>query len=119
MLVACCGAMAWKDRANDRSFLIAVAAPWVVWFAFAAQMHERYLIWGAAVMATTVALGVGPTLLYLALTVFSWIQAWQQMLGGGRADGFLADVWPGGGPMLQRIFRGAIPGSGGRSRCVR
>lgn len=112
MLLLAAWAMARADRRNDRTFLIAMAAPWVTMFAFAPGMHERYLLWGAAFMATGVALGAGPLLLYVALTLFSWVQALSQIMGSGRAHEFLADVWPGFGRTLLRICRGTIPGLG-------
>jgi hypothetical protein len=113
LMVVCAAAMAWKDRKSDRSFLLAMAAPWVMWFAFAPMMHERYLLFGAAAMATCIALGAGPTLLFLFMSFVSWMQGFNQILHWG--DGwqrFFQDRWPGIGGTLREIFIGMIPGMG-------
>ncbi|HEY1770542.1 MAG TPA: hypothetical protein VGG02_09850 [Chthoniobacterales bacterium] len=55
-LVLCSLGAARHARARDPRLLIAVAGPWLLMFALLAQMHERYLLWGAVLSA--VALGV-------------------------------------------------------------
>jgi hypothetical protein len=55
-LAACARGAARHIRDRDPRVLIAIAAPWLLMFAFLGQMHERYLMWGAVVSA--VALGV-------------------------------------------------------------
>ena len=55
-LVLCALGAARHARSRDPRLLIAIAAPWLIMFALLAQMHERYLLWGAVLSA--VALGV-------------------------------------------------------------
>jgi hypothetical protein len=55
-LVLCALGAARHTRHREPRLLIALAAPWLLMFALLAQMHERYLLWGAVLSA--VALGV-------------------------------------------------------------
>jgi hypothetical protein len=55
-LTVCAYGAARQVRDRDPRVLIAITAPWLLMFALLGQMHERYLVWGAAVSA--VALGV-------------------------------------------------------------
>ncbi|MEO8440742.1 MAG: hypothetical protein ABI540_11055 [Spartobacteria bacterium] len=55
-LVLCALGAARHARRRDPRLLIALAMPWLLMFALLAQMHERYLLWGAVL--STVALGV-------------------------------------------------------------
>ncbi len=84
-LVICSAATARFDRRRDPRFLLAVIAPWVFMFALLPQMHERYLLWGAACSAAWIALGVGPLLLHLFLSALAWAMMAQSMLNHDRA----------------------------------
>ena len=42
-----------KDSVRNSAFLVAISAPWIVMFTVLPQMHERYLVWGAALSAMT------------------------------------------------------------------
>ena len=55
-LVLCALGAARHARRRDPRLLIALAMPWLLMFALLAQMHERYLLWGAVL--STVAFGV-------------------------------------------------------------
>ena len=55
-LILCSLGAARHARRRDPRLLIAIATPWLLMFALLAQMHERYLLWGAVLSA--VALGV-------------------------------------------------------------
>lgn len=70
-LVLCAAGAAAKSRRNDPAFLIALTAPWVLLFALLPQMHERYLLWAAAVSAITVAISFGWGLMHLVITALS------------------------------------------------
>ena len=59
-LALCALGAARHARARDPRLLIAVVTPWLLMFALLAQMHERYLLWGAVLSA--VALGVSARL---------------------------------------------------------
>ncbi len=74
------GAAFHSKRASPR-FLVAITAPWIVFFAVLTQMHQRYLLWGAGFSAATVALGPGFLLLHLLLTTIAWSQEAADMLG--------------------------------------
>ncbi|MGH8092787.1 MAG: hypothetical protein ACREIF_04885 [Chthoniobacterales bacterium] len=62
-LVLCALGAARHARRRDPRLLIAIATPWLLMFALLAQMHERYLLWGAVLSA--VALGVSGRLAVL------------------------------------------------------
>jgi hypothetical protein len=79
-VVLCSIGAAIHSRRGSPRFLVAVAAPWIVFFAVMTQMHERYLLWGAALSALTVALGPGWALLHLLLSVVAWSQEAPQMV---------------------------------------
>jgi hypothetical protein len=59
-LALCALGAARHARARDPRLLIALVTPWLLMFALLAQMHERYLLWGAVLSA--VALGVSARL---------------------------------------------------------
>jgi hypothetical protein len=73
-LVLCAWGAARHLRRGDRRFLVAMVAPWVLFFVILGQMHERYLLWGAALSAALVAVDAGYLLLHLFLTAASWVQ---------------------------------------------
>ncbi len=77
----CAFGAARHDRRRDPRFLVAVIAPWIVMFAVMGQMHQRYLLWGAAL--SCVAAGVDPGLvaLHLLLSVVSAGQELADMVG--------------------------------------
>jgi hypothetical protein len=70
-LVLCAIGAAIHDRRNDSNLLIALIAPWVLLFTLLPQMHERFLIWAAAISAAGVAVSVGWSLLHILLTALS------------------------------------------------
>lgn len=70
-LLLCAFGAASKSRRNDPAFLIALTAPWVVLFAVLPQMHERYLLWAAAISATCIAASLGWGLMHLILAAIS------------------------------------------------
>jgi hypothetical protein len=70
-LVLCAVGAARHSRRNSVGVLIALAAPWVLMFALVGQLHERYLMWGAAMTAAFVAVSFGMTLLHLLTTALA------------------------------------------------
>jgi hypothetical protein len=70
----CAIGAARHSRTRDVRFLIAIAAPWVIFFAILPRMHERYLVWAAAITAAGVGVGVGMTLLHLVVTALALAQ---------------------------------------------
>ncbi|HTL30486.1 MAG TPA: hypothetical protein VL282_14745 [Tepidisphaeraceae bacterium] len=79
-LVLCSIGAAIHDRRHNPHLLISLIAPWVLMFTILPQMHERYLIWAAAISAAAVAVSVGWTLLSLLLMVLSTLMIAQYLL---------------------------------------
>ncbi len=73
-LLLCSVGMAIHSSRGSPRFLVAVVAPWVLFFAVNLQMHERYLLWGATLSAMTVAISPGFALLHLLITFIGWSQ---------------------------------------------
>jgi hypothetical protein len=72
LVVLICGiGAAWQARRRDARFLSAMVAPWVCFPLLLTQMHGRYLVWGAAMSALLAALGVGPALLGLLVSLIA------------------------------------------------
>lgn len=68
-LALCARAAARNERGRDARFLIAVTAPWALFFTLLPQMLSRYLVWGAGLTAVAVAVGPAPTLAHAVLTL--------------------------------------------------
>jgi hypothetical protein len=69
-LVLCGIGAAIHARRNDARLLVAITAPWVLFFALLAQMNNRYLVWGAALSAALMTgVSFGMTLLGLLLSL--------------------------------------------------
>jgi hypothetical protein len=90
-LLACCVGAARHLRRGDRRLLVAVVAPWVLFFVILGQMHERYLLWAAALSAALVAVDLGYLLLHLFLTAASWIQIIHIMVW--NSSGYWRTLW--------------------------
>lgn len=95
-------AAAHHARRRSPRMLVCFAAPWVVMFAFMPQMHERYLVWGAAATALCAVLSVGGFALFLFTTFFASACIAIQCLyqNGGwwpRAIRFIQPMIPDGG----------------------
>lgn len=95
-LILCGLAAAVQARRQSPRTLIALAAPWVLMYAILPQMHERYLLWGAAVTSLGVGINLELTFLFLLTT---WIACanilWRISNNGPLADllrGMLPDI---------------------------
>jgi hypothetical protein len=98
-IVLCSIGAAIHSKRGSPRFLVAVAAPWIMFFAVLPQMHQRYLLWGSAISAATVALGPGFALLHLLITVIAWSQEAVDMLGrNGYRDSFIFNMIQGWHP---------------------
>ncbi len=91
-------AAARQDRRGDRTVLLAMAAPWLVMFAFLPQMHERYLVWSAVFTALAAAVSFGTTLLHFVVTCIAFVPIAMSMPGD---DKFQHD-YPNWGKFLDR-----------------
>ena len=94
LLVVCAVGAALQYRRRDPRLLIALAAPWLLFFAVVPQMHQRYLIWGAGVSALAVGVDWGLALLHLFITAIAWLMEIHTMLADKPryAPDFLSDL---------------------------
>ena len=109
MTAAAASGAARHGRDRDPRFLLAVAAPWVAMFAVMGQMHQRYLLWGAALTSMAVVVSPGLLVLHLLLSVLSATQEMNSM-AGERYDG--AAGWRAEHPGLLSLVHGWTPGMG-------
>jgi hypothetical protein len=100
-LVWCSVGAAWHSRKRSPRFLLAIAAPWIVMFTVLPQMHERYLVWGAAISAATLTISPGFALLSLFVSFLALMQQVTLMTRGQFQE--YASV---------RFMNGATPGIG-------
>ena len=70
-LMLCALGAARHARTRDPRLLIAIAAPWLIMFALLAQMHERYLLWGAVLSAVALGVSVRLTVLHFLFSAMS------------------------------------------------
>lgn len=101
-LVWCGWFAARAADARRKVFLLAVVSPWVLMFALMPQMHERYLVWGAATSAAFVALGAGPMLVHGFVTAVASLQVLIPLM---QSDQELL-------PAVRLFADGAVPGVG-------
>ncbi len=87
-LVCCSIAAAIHDKRRDARFLVAIAAPWVLFFTLLPQMHQRYLLWGAVATACTATLSLDLLGLHLIVTTLAFGQVFYSILSIG-GDKFL------------------------------
>jgi hypothetical protein len=110
-VVLCAIGAAVQDRRRDTRMLIALAAPWILFFALVPQMHQRYLVWAAGITAIVGSLDFGLLVLHLLVTGLAWGMQAHTVL---KADPtfapqtlrFLVATYPGTGWMILLI--GAI-----------
>jgi hypothetical protein len=108
-LVLCAAGIAIQDSRNDRRLLIALATPWVIMFAFLPQMHDRYLVWGAALTALAAAVSLGTTLLHLVVTFLACLPLGCQLINFHR--GPIRPEIQDAVESWQRFFNGMYPGA--------
>lgn len=82
--VSCLVYSAWRaaqfKQAGDGAFLVAVFAPWLFMYAFMPYMHERYLVYIAALSATWVFLGAAPIVAHVLLVALAFGAMFHMML---------------------------------------
>ncbi len=79
-LILCAHGAARHARNRDPRLLIAIAAPWLIMFALLAQMHERYLLWGAVLSAVALGVSLRLSLLHFLFSTMSAIMIYQVLL---------------------------------------
>jgi len=67
-------------RNRDPRILIALATPWLLMFALLAQIHERYLMWGAVVSATALGVNARLSLIHFLFSAASSVMIVHVML---------------------------------------
>ena len=85
-LALCAYGAARHTRNRDPRLLIAIAAPWLVMFALLAQMHERYLMWGAVISAVALAVNVRLIVLHFIISIASTAMIVNVMLIDKKLD---------------------------------
>jgi hypothetical protein len=70
-LALCSLGAARHSRNRDPRLLIAIATPWLLMFALLGQMHERYLMWGAAVSAVALGVSLRLSLVHFIISAMS------------------------------------------------
>jgi len=109
MLALSAHTLARLHRHRDPRFLAAIALPWLVWFAFAAQIHERYLLFGAGVGCLALAVHGGAFMLAVCFSLLSLLMTIGEV-GGPQNTQFLVGVFGPGFPAELRLFiRGLYP----------
>lgn len=112
ILLSVCFAMRRYDVRRDARFVLAAAAPWIVYFAIFPKMHERYLLWGALLACSATIHRFGPVLLAIFFSACSTIMSLFQMLHRNDAERFLTFISPDAGMMLHNFVRPTFPGIG-------
>ena len=79
-LALCALGAARHARARDPRLLIALVTPWLLMFALLAQMHERYLLWGAVLSAVALGVSVRLSVLHFLFSAMSATMITQVLL---------------------------------------
>jgi hypothetical protein len=90
------------DARNDSRGLVGFVTPFVLLFAIVAQMHERYLTWGAAACALLCGVSWRAAFAYVPVTLIATMQMWVSLFAN---DATLA-------PRLSRVCNGVMPHAG-------
>ncbi len=88
LTIACGIAAARHDRRDDPRFAVAIVTPWLLFFVFPLQIHERYLLFAAACSACFVVAGWGPTLAGVFLSLVSACSTLAVLLKPDRVAAF-------------------------------
>jgi hypothetical protein len=79
-LALCALGAARHARSRDPRLLIALATPWLLMFALLAQMHERYLLWGAVLSAVALGVSLRLTVVHFVFSIMSATMITQVLL---------------------------------------
>ncbi len=79
-LALCALGAARQARARDARLLIALVTPWLLMFALLAQMHERYLLWGAVLSAVALGVSLRLTVVHFLFSIMSATMITQVLL---------------------------------------
>jgi hypothetical protein len=79
-LLLCCLGVGMHARRRDARILIALAAPWLIFFCFLPQIHERYLLFVAGISCICVGTSIGMTLIGILLSIITFAMTLHAML---------------------------------------
>jgi hypothetical protein len=79
-LAVCAVAAGIHLRRNDRKFLVALLAPWVLFVTVLTQMAARYVVLASVISAVLVAISPGVSLLQLLITALACVMLGNQLL---------------------------------------
>jgi hypothetical protein len=96
-------------RRNPR-VLIALSAPWLMFFCFLPQIHERYLLFAAAISCICAGVSTGMTLLGVLLSLVTFIMTLNVMLADAANRGGLRPL----GKILSTQFPRLFGSNAGR-----
>jgi hypothetical protein len=100
-IVLCAIGLARHARLRDVRVLCALAAPWLLSFAILPQMHERYLVWAAAMTVAWASVSVAGFVLHLLISGIAFSQMLDPMITiAGQQHAM---------PSLSRFFHGLFP----------
>ena len=107
-------AIAWAtsryERRGDRRFVLAVAAPWILYFAVFPKMHERYLLWGAIVGCAGLIVSWGSLGLAMLFCLMSACMSLGQMLWIVHFRSAVGDMTPDQVQMMRKVLWPIYPG---------
>jgi hypothetical protein len=120
LLTASAVGVGLQARWKDRRMLVALTTPWLMFFLFPVQIHERYLLFAAGVSAICIGQSVGMALLGLFLTFVTAIMTLNVMLdhgdlaalGQNLAEHFPRIFSPSAGDTIYMYIQGAHPDIG-------
>ncbi len=91
-LALCALGAARHSRARDPRLLIALVTPWLLMFALLAQMHERYLLWGAVLSAVAFGVSVRLSVIHFLFSSMSATMITQVLLMDKKLGPTLATI---------------------------
>jgi hypothetical protein len=98
LLVLSCVGIAIQDARRSTRFLVAVVTPWLLFFTFPCQIHERYLLFAACTACICIGHSVGTALLGILISVLSFNMTLHVMLRNA-----------GGAPKWNRLLHEQYP----------
>jgi hypothetical protein len=96
-----------QARRRDPRLLLALATPWILFFALLPQMHQRYLVWGAAITALAIGVDISLALLHGVITAAAWGMQAHSMLKDHYNFSLLAAI-SGRNPPRRRLRRAPV-----------
>jgi hypothetical protein len=101
-LVLCGAAAAVHARRGSARVLVALAAPWVLFYALLPQMHDRHLMWAAAVTAIGVGVSLDLAVLHGLVSLLAFADVYRRLL---VRDGTFS-------PKVAQFLEGITPDAG-------